>query len=353
MKAKLNRVKEQTTLETFLDLLHKYAYVETLIIVFGYLLFGYLLDSDDTCILNGEISYILILLSIITLFHGFENGILAVVILAIAMWYFYPSFQYVEFLSALLMTMIFSEFHYYWTQKIKNAEINANYRGDKLDELSKAFYTLKISHDQLEKNYVIKPMSIRNSIEYIIDKNKEILSEDYHDKKREYYKSFLELLEKSFNVNSAAIVYKQYDSDVDYIHEKNAEVVKSSTLDNVNVDEIVKDYLVDEAIGRGIAIYISDKAGEPTTNSSANSEYLAAIPAVYNNKALAVLAIKKMPFMAFNREVLTSISILLEYFTIEIRKKDILSLSNEVEIIEDETFQFEYTRLKRLYENIK
>jgi len=354
MKAKINRIKEKSKLDTLLDILHSYAYVETLIIVTAYLIFGYFIDPDDICMLNSQISYILILLSIITLFHGFENGILAVVILAFAMWYFYPSFQYVEFLIALLMTMIFSEFHYYWTQKIKTAEINANYRGDKLDELSKAFYTLKISHDQLEKNYVIKPMSIRNSIEFIINKNHEILLDDnFEDKKREYYRSFLELLEKSFNVNSAAIIYKKNDLNTEYINAKNADIVQSSTLEKVDADVIVKDYLVDEAISRGIAIYISDTAGEPTTNSSDNSEYLAAIPAMHNNKAIAVLAIKKMPFMSFNREVLTSISILLEYFSVEIRKKDILSLSDDVSIIKDDDFRFEYDRLKKLYEKYK
>ncbi|MDQ7066885.1 MAG: hypothetical protein Q9M40_02155 [Sulfurimonas sp.] len=94
------------------------------------------------------------------------------------MWLLYPVFAYIEFLVALMMTLIFSEFHYYWGQKIKQAEIQANYRGAKLDELSKAFYTLKISHDQLEKNYVVKPMSIRNSIEYIINQKETIDADD-------------------------------------------------------------------------------------------------------------------------------------------------------------------------------
>jgi len=350
LREKLNRIKEKSSLEVVLDNIHEYAYLETFTIISLYLSFGYFLDSEDICMLNGEMSYILILLAIITLFHGFENGIFAVVIFAIAIWFFYPVFQYVAFLSILLMTMIFSEFHYYWTQKIKSAELNANYRGDKLDELSRAFYSLKISHDQLEKNYVIKPMSIRHSIEYIIERNKEILEDDaFIDKKREYYRSFLELLAKSFNVNSSAIIYKHNDENVEYINEQNSEIIRSSTLDDISLEMILKDYLVDEAISRNIAIFISDKLGEPTVSSSTNSDFLAVIPAIHNGKAVAVLVIKKMPFMSFNREILTSISILLEYFTVEIRKKDILHLLNEVDIVKDETFCFEYSRLKSLY----
>jgi len=351
---KQNRVKAKKSIDKIVDFLHSYAYVETLIIVGLYLLFGYMIDSNDICMLNGEISYILILLAVITLFHGFENGILAVAILAVAIWYFYPVFQYVEFLVALLMTMIFSEFHYFWTQKIKNAELTANYKAEKLNELSRAFYTLKISHDQLEKNYVIKPMSIRNSIEYITNKNHELeeLSET-QNRKAAYYKNFLGLLEKSFNVGSATIIYKKESEDSEYINEKNSEIVSSNRAEEFTLKEVVEDYLVDKSIGRGTAIYISDALGEPTTNSDSNSAFLAAIPAMYNGKATAVLAIEKMPFMSFNREILTSISILLEYFSIEIRKKDVLALSDDIEIVEDDDFRFEFDRLQVLHKKYK
>ena len=315
MELKSGRVKERTTLESVLKFVHDYAYFETLTIVFIYLLIGYFINKDDICMLNGEISYILILLSVITLFHGFENGMLTVGILAVAMWMFYPSFQYVEFLVALMMTMIFSEFHYYWTQKIKTAEINANYRGAKLDELSKAFYTLKISHDQLEKNYVVKPMSIRNSIEYIINKNVEI-NETVELKNRdsEYYRNFLGLLEKSFNVQSAIILYQKSDSEEEYLTLENSEMTLGSSKAEIELKEVFEDYLVDKAISRKVSVYISDAKGEPTVEIDKNSKYLAVIPSIQGGKIRSVLIIEKMPFMSFNREILTSISILIEYF---------------------------------------
>jgi len=354
MKAKSNRIQERSTLDTILKIVHEYAYLETLIIVTAYLFLGYLIDPQDICMLNGQISYILILLAIITLFHGFENGILSIAIIAFAMWFSYPFFEYTEFLVALMMTMIFSEFHYYWTKKIKAAEINSTYRGNKLDELSKAFYTLKISHDQLEKNYVIKPMSIRHSIEYIIEKNRDINeSETIVDKNREYYLSFLGLLEKSFNVQNALILYKHADDKKKLIDEKNAYLAYSSKTSKHTIEELLNDYLVDKAISRQTAIYISDKSGEPTINSNYNSEFIGAIPAILEKNVVCVLIIKKMPFMSFNRENLTSISILLEYFSIEIRKKHVLRTSNEISIVENEEFRFEYARLRHLYQNFK
>lgn len=350
MKTKFNRVQERTILENILKKIHDYAYLETLIITSLFLLTGYIINPDDICMLDGEVSYILILLAVITLFHGFENGVLTISIIAFVMWFFYPSFQYIEFLVALMMTMIFSEFHNYWTKKIKKAEVDSNYRGAKLDELSKAFYALKISHDQLEKNYVVKPMSIRNSIEYIIDKNKEIDSDNLiFDKNKEYYSSFIAMLAKSFNVLASMIVYKIEGTD-GWFDIKTSDVVYGDETEKVALYKIFQDYLVDNAISRKTAIYISDEVGNPADMIDENSDFIAAIPSIQEEKVVSVLVIKRMPFMAFNRENLTSISILLDYFSIEIRNKNILAMKDELDILSSEVFRFEYSRLKILYE---
>jgi len=350
MKVKANRVQERTTVDIVLKFLHDYAYVETLIIIGIYLFIGYIINPEDICLLKGDIPYIVVLLSVITLFHGFENGILAMGIVAFAMWYFYPSFAYTHFLIALMMTMIFSEFHYYWTKKIKAAEIMSDYRGEKLDELSKAFYTLKISHDQLEKNYVVKPMSIRNSIEYIINENDKIFkSTTMRNKTTLYYQSFLGLLEKSFSVRSAFVIYRKNIHDDSFLNIKNTDIVFCENCEELDKKDIFSNYLVDKAINRNTPIYISDENGEPDSKNEQNNNFLAAIPSIQNNQVNEVLVIEKMPFMAFNRENLTSISILLEYFSIEIRKKNILFEKDELSIVPDENYRFEYSRLKSLY----
>jgi len=349
------RIKEKSRIESLLKLVHKYAYTETIIMVAMYLGIGYLIDSNDICMLNMDVSFILILLAVITLFHGFENGVLALSILAVSMALFYPVFAYIEFLVALMMTLIYSKFHYYWGQKIKTAEIQANYRGAKLDELSKSFYTLKISHDQLEKNYVIKPMSIRNSIEYIINQKDVIDKDDSIVNKQEaYYNQFLSLLEKSFNVNSALIIHKKnIDDESVYLNEQNS-IFSYGTLAEKRIAQVIlEDFLVDKAISRKTPIYISDDFGEPTVTNDINSFYLAAIPALSSEKIASVLVIERMPFMSFNRENLTSISILLEYFSIEIAKKDLLSHENELTLVEDEAFQYEYERMKHLYKKFE
>ena len=349
-KVKSGRIEEKSQVKRFLDKLHQYAYVETLIIVTLYLGAGYLINPQDICFLNSEVPYILILISIITLFHGFENGLISIGILSLAMWFFYPSFQYVDFLVILMMTLIFSEFHYYWTKKIKEAVLSADYRGAKLDELSRSFYTLKISHDQLEKNYVVKPMSIRNSIEKIVNMNSEVKDvSDIDIQNAEYYRNFLTMLEKSFNVNMGLVIYLNNNSNSKILDAQNVSVSYGANSKEHKIEDILEDYLIDRSLAKKQPIYISDEKGEPAVGRDGNSKFLAVIPSIINDAVVALLVIEKMPFMAFNRENLTSVSILLEYFSLEILEKNTLSVSDEISIVPDEKFRYEYARLKHLF----
>ena len=322
------RTGEVTKLTSLVKKLHDYAYMETFILVVLYLTFGFFKDRNDVCILNGQLSYILILLSIITLFHGFESGLFGIGLIALAMWFFYPTFDYVQFLFTLMMILIFSQFHYYWTKKIRETELNSEYKNIKLNELSRAFYTLKISHDQLEKNYVTKPMSLRNSIMFI---------KESKGNTKEKFESFLKLLEKSFNVSSASLAQL---NPTDTKNE-NFEILAKSDEAHAQID--LKDPLIQKSIELKKPIFISDEELN-------QSRYVAVIPSLENEKTTGLLLIEKMPFLAFNRENLTSIAIILEYFFNEIQKGNILSNYNYLHVIKDEEFKYEYFRL---YENFK
>ena len=349
IKAK-KRTDVKSKLDQFFKVLHDHSYSETIIIITIYLVAGYLIDPTDICLVNGEVSYVIIILMIITLFHGFENGILAVSMIALAMWIFYDVLPYLDFLIALMMTMVSGEFQFYWTKKIEKAEISSIYSANKLDELSKAFYSLKISHDQLEKNYVVKPMSIRNSIEEIISMNLETNeNENIENKNHDYYMNFLGLLEKSFNVNSAILIYKLGHDKEKFFTSKTVDVVFGSYTEKVESSLVLEDYLVDKSLAHKIPVYVSDESGEPTATLDTDSDFIAAIPAVIDGELVAILAIKRMPFMSFNREVLTSITILLEYFAIEIGHKEILDNLDTLQIIPEKDFRFEYARLRFMF----
>jgi len=325
--------------------LKKYSYVETLLLISIFLISGYFFSPDDICLTQKDVPYLLILLAIVTLFHGFESGMLALGIIAFVMWFFYESFPYVHFLVNLLMVMIFSEFHYFWTKQIKELRTNNEYTSAKLDELANAFYSLKISHDQLEKNYVLKPMSIRSAIEEILHHDAQNLIDE-----KFYFSDFLALLEKSFHLQGGFILYTKSDIQEEYLTQENSQVCYSATSETYNLEEIFEEYLVDKAINYKQAVYVSDDEGNPALkNRLEESKFLAAIPVVYNKKILALLVIEKMPFMAFNKENLISLAILFEYLLITALKEKLLHESKELLFIKEREFRYEYIRTTLLH----
>jgi hypothetical protein len=228
-----------------------------------------------------------------------------------------------------MMTLLFSQFQYYWSIRIREAELTSEYKSIKLNELSKAFYTLKISHDQLEKNYVTKPMSLRDSLVSI---------RKFGGDESEQYSAFLTLLEKSFNVEVASIVLVEEEND------KSSKFTRVVASDELQEEDDFEDPLVKDVLEHNRPAYISSQ-------DIHESKYIAVIPVVKKGDIAALLLIQKMPFMAFNKENLTSIAILFEYFYNEfIKEKLILEYGERLDILTDREFKFEIYRLTKLYE---
>ena len=328
-----------------INFLQKYSYLETLLLISIFLISGYFFSPDDICFTQNDVPYLLILLAIVTLFHGFENGMLALGVIALVLWFSYENFPYIHFLVNLLMVMIFSEFHYFWIKQIKKLKTSNEYTTTKLDELANAFYSLKISHDQLEKNYVLKPMSVRSAVEEILHHDTE-----YTTDKKLYFGDFLALLEKSFYLEAGFILYAGNDTQDKYLTQENSQICYSSASEKYTPEEIFKEYLIDKAINYKQAVYVSDDEGNPTLkNKLEKSKFLAAIPVIYNNKTLALLVIEKMPFMAFNRENLISLAILFEYLLVTALKEKLLQKSKELLFIKEREFRYEYLRTALLH----
>ncbi len=300
----------------------KYAYLETFIVSSLAILIGYMFDPSDPLLIKYEVIYIILVLAIITLFHGMSNGLFALLILSVYMKLFYDVFPTREFLHMLMLTLILGEFHYFWNRKlIQNSSKNA-YLRIKLDELSNAFYTLKISHDQLEKNYVFKPMSLRNSIRLI---------KDAYSKEEDYYTEFMTLLEKSFNVSKAQLCYVLKDRLYNVSDKTASQAVGSG------------DPMVEMAMVRQSPIYVSSQEVQN------NSRYLAVIPAVSDDRVKGMLLIKKMPFLSFNKDTLITISVLIAYFLDELEKWKMIKLEKAPSTMLNDDFAFELKRLHKLY----
>lgn len=305
----------------------QYPYIETIFIVMAYLALGYYINPEDMLMLQVDFSFLTIILAIITLFHGISSGLLAMIILAIAMQYGYKESQFFYFLREFVLVLIFGEFHYYWSRIIDQHATEDKFTRQKLSELSKAFYMLKISHDQIEKSYVVKPMSLRNSILNIKENSNT-------QNNTSFFTDFLQLLQKSLQIESSFLLHIEKNK-------KNTEMnVLAKFLNEEDID--TQDLLIQDAYKKSMPLYVS------SDDSYSGSRYLAAIPALSYGEVVGMLVIAKMPFMSFNKDNLISATILVNYMFDEVHKMRIMQNMKEFLPQFQPNFRFESYRLHTL-----
>lgn len=304
-----------------------YPFVETILIISIYLSIGYYVNPEDILMLKVDFSFLTIILAIITLFHGISSGLLAILLLGVSMKYGYTESQFFLFLREFILVMVFGEFHYYWSRIISQHATEDKFTRQKLSELSKAFYMLKISHDQIEKSYVVKPMSLRNSIQDI----KKHYGKDGSDK---FYQDFLQLLQKTLNIESSFLLSVQKNKKYNHL-EVLAQLQEEESIDT-------QDLLIQDASKKLMPLYVS------SDSAYSGSKYLAAIPAVLRGEIIGMLVISKMPFMSFNKDNLISATILVNYMFDEIHKMSILKNMEGFLPQFQSNFRFESYRLHSL-----
>lgn len=269
------------------------AFVETIAITLLAIYFGLLFDETDPLSLYGRASlsiylYVLIFLS---LFYGTVSGLVSLVIFFFFSEYYYDLNSYTVHFSYALLTFFIGEFHFHWKYRLSHQEEENRYLHEKLEEVGRNYFLLKASHEQIEKNYILKPVSIRKTLQEIRALH---LQGD-----RPLYGELLDLLGRIATLESAAFyVYEEGQ------HKKVAGVGEE-------VPFIAHDALVVRAREDASLTYIA--IGE--MGDEIDQNYLAAVPAfLASGEYKGMLLIKKMSFLGFNKDTLLSFSLFVSYF---------------------------------------
>lgn len=202
----------------------------------------------------------------------------------------------------MLFMLIFSEFHFFWNRMINKLKIQNEYLEEKMKELTKNFYLLKLSHDQLEKSYILKPTSLRNTITQI----KNLYIQDPF----KAYQELITIISKNYGVKKSAIF-----SYEDGRFEKEADL---NFNEDLNEDSVV----LNESIETKSVSYLSKF-------EDLKNDYLSAITACDSLGNLKfVFIIKDMQFLQYTKDNLFSIWVIINYFA-----DFITHIENEKDII--------------------
>jgi len=284
----------------FKEISVRFLLVEVVAFFFFFLAAGYRFNSSDPFFINSSINPYLLLLVVLTLYYGLSAGLTALLVSLPFMKLSYEKFPVNFFLWSLLYVFVAGEFHFYWNRKIQLAEEESKYFKEKLRRQTSDFILLKLSHDQLEKHYMIKPISLRRLLTAV---KEEILSGN-----KKPAEKFMELLVHAFYVQSASL----------YLREGDKYNLFASVGEKIELD--LKDPLISEALNRKRPVFISQIAKE-------ESKYLSVIP-IFDledeEKLLGLFLLREIPFNYLNADTVLSLSVALLWFVNELKSTPLL-----------------------------
>ncbi|WP_456399829.1 PelD GGDEF domain-containing protein [Persephonella sp.] len=268
-------------------------FIESILLSSLFVLFGYIWNNNDPLFLHveGNITYYIFVVILLTLYYGLLSGILSMFVFGLSALFLYQTFPYQTFFWYLLITFALGEFQQYYRRRIERVEEENSFLKDKIEELGRNFFTLKISHDQIEKNYVLKPLSIRSVLN---DIRKMIITGENQD----LFKNFLMLISRFTNIDSGSL----------YIKEGNKFKRVASVGKGAEFNE--KDPLIEQALADNASTYVAVSR----LNGEVLSDYLAVIPAVnIHGEIKGILLISEMPFLNLNKDNLLTINVFITY----------------------------------------
>lgn len=302
----------------------------TLIICFV----GYFIDSRDPLLIHYPFTFLILWLAIVTLFYGLSMGMLMWIVFGLFSLFTYrddPIFTSF-LLENLFFVFLYGLFFYNVHSRIDKLTIRSKYLKLRLKELTNAFFTLKISHDKLESNYISEPFSIRFVIAELLEKTQEESSQTSAE-------NTLKVMEKFFMVKRAAIWQVQNNS---LRHCLAAIGGMDHTVDR-------QDTMIEESLLLRKAIYLKDLKDKEQSN------YLYVVPFLdQRDDVAAMLIIQDIPFLFYHEDMLLKINIVFEYIWTKYKKRESISISHADTALSTSTdqslidFKMEVTRLSNI-----
>ncbi|WP_457567509.1 PelD GGDEF domain-containing protein [Desulfurobacterium sp.] len=260
---------------------------------------GFYFNPSDPLFIHSTVNPFVLLGLTITLFYGLIGGLIFLIAAVPVFKFIYPGFPLSFFLWTLLLILIAGEFFSYWRRRIELSEEESIYFKSKLRKQTNDFILLKLSHDQLEKHYLVKPISIRTVLEKI---KKELIND-----REKAFINLMNLISEAFFVRRGSLYIKEGDK------------FKLASSIGKPVELKIEDPLVKEAIEEGRTVFLS--------SASSRSEFLAVIPVFdisNEDEIVAFFLIKDLPFRYLNADNILSINVALIWFMAEFEKTEMV-----------------------------
>lgn len=200
------------------------------------------------------------------------------------------------FLGGLILIMLAGEFSSLWRARTRRAETVQLYLDQRLENLTRQYYLLRLSHDRLEQDLISRPISMRDALLKLRGLS------DPGDDPATGAETLLRLLAQYCQLESAAL------HELDESGRVVRPLASIGTVSPLATD----DPLVRQALDNRRLCHVRQSVAQ----DEASTRYLIVAPLTNLNGALyGLLTVEEMPFFSLQEEALQTINLLLGYYT--------------------------------------
>lgn len=288
--------------------------LEATIFCLAALAFSMWLEPIDPFQIHTGYPWVWIMPAVIAMRYGTSVGIWSVTVILVS-WlgmyrYGFPSrlgnevaaFPEAYFVGGLAMTMICGQFADTWIERHRRVIAANGYFNERLQMLTREHYLLRLSHEKLERDMLVKPLTLRESL----TKLRNIVHASHNDAERmPGAGELLQLLVQSCQLEVATIFLVDADGRLEA--EPRAVLGTPSAMDPS--DPLLRTCLEN----RRLAHLHNSQIGKERQQSS---KYLVCLPMCsVSGRLYGVVAVESMPFSALNKATLQMMAVMVGYYT--------------------------------------
>jgi len=225
--------------------------------------------------------------------------------------------------------MLCGEFSSLWVARTRRAEGVQTFLDQRLEYLTHQYYLLRLSHDRLEQDLLVRPMAMRDALAALAapldDAEERLPGAD----------RLLRLLAQFCQIEAAGLFV---------LHDGKVDPQPVSSLGQPGIFD-ASDPLVQHALERGALSHVA----AVLASSERSSLYTVVAPLkTVEGETIALFTVEQMPFFALNDETLQTLNLLLNYYADGLaRERAIGELRRQVPDCPPD-FAFELQRMVRL-----
>lgn len=278
-------------------------WLETLLVTVLFLTFSLWQRPEDPFYLTGNFPWLVLAPLLAGLRYGFMMALIASLVIIASLGFYLrmapapvEDFPYVWAVGVLIISLLAGEFRDYWERQRQKLALSNDYRGMRLEEFTRNYYLLKVSHDRLEQQLAGSSNSLREALRRLYAQLGEIATGELS---RETASLMLQLLVRYGQLQVAGI------------YAVNENQLKGTPLATIGrFREITpNDPLLQHALEE--RRLVSVQAEFQRRLKDLDTDLLAAIPLIDSeDQFIGVCVIESMPFFSFETRSLQLLSIL-------------------------------------------